>query len=90
MQAGDYTLRDYWYLMRPEENWAKLAWNVDREYFLDCLDKAVEIRNDLMHFTTDDVDRPSTMRSKASSKCSGRSIPGNELVGDSVHSGPGL
>jgi restriction system protein len=55
-QAADFTLRDYWYLMRPEENWAKLAWNVDRQYFIDCLDKVVEIRNDLMHFTTDDVD----------------------------------
>lgn len=55
-QAADFTLRDYWYLMRPEKNWVKLAWNVDRGYFLDCLDKVVEIRNDLMHFTTDDVD----------------------------------
>ncbi len=52
-QAADFTLRDYWYLMRPEENWATLAWNVDREYFIDRLDKVVEIRNDLMHFTTD-------------------------------------
>jgi len=56
-QAADFTLRDYWYLMRPEENWAKLAWNVDREYFIDRLDKVVEIRNDLMHFATDDADR---------------------------------
>lgn len=55
-QAADFTLRDYWYLMRVQENWVKLAWNVDREYFLDCLDKVVEIRNDLMHFTTDDGD----------------------------------
>ena len=55
-QAADFTLRDYWYLMRPEENWAKLAWSVDREYFIDRLDKVVKIRNDLMHFTTDDVD----------------------------------
>ena len=55
-QAADFTLRDYWYLMRPEENWAKLSWNVDRQYFLDRLDKVIEIRNDLMHFTTDDVD----------------------------------
>jgi restriction system protein len=52
-QAADFTLRDYWYLMRSEENWAKLAWNVDREYFIDCLNKVVEIRNELMHFTTD-------------------------------------
>jgi hypothetical protein len=55
-QAADFTLRDYWYLMRPDENWAKLAWNVDRDYFIRCLDKVVEIRNELMHFTTDDVD----------------------------------
>ncbi|HEY2641413.1 MAG TPA: CBS domain-containing protein [Streptosporangiaceae bacterium] len=55
-QAADFTLRDYCYLLRPDENWAKLAWNVDQEYFIECLDKVVEIRNDLMHFTTDDVD----------------------------------
>ncbi|MDQ2875186.1 MAG: hypothetical protein M3Y33_10490 [Actinomycetota bacterium] len=55
-QAADFTLRDYWYLIRSEENWAKLAWNVDRDYFIGRLDKVVEIRNELMHFTTDDVD----------------------------------
>lgn len=55
-QAADFTLRDYWYLMRSEGNWAKLGWNVDREYFIECLNEVVEIRNDLMHFTTDDAD----------------------------------
>lgn len=55
-QAADFTLRDYWYLMKPDENWTKLAWNVHHQYFLECLDKVVNIRNDLMHFTTDDVD----------------------------------
>ncbi len=52
-QAADFTLRDYCYRLRPEENWAKLAWNVDPEYFIECLGKVVDIRNDLMHFTTD-------------------------------------
>lgn len=42
--------------LRPAENWAKLAWNVDQQYFIECLSKVVEIRNDLMLFTTDDVD----------------------------------
>ena len=28
-QAADFTLRDYCYLLRPDENWAKLAWYVD-------------------------------------------------------------
>jgi restriction system protein len=55
-QAADFTLRDYCFLMRPEENWSKLAWNMDREYFVDCLENVVMIRNELMHFTTDDVD----------------------------------
>ena len=27
-----------------------------REYFIECLNEVVEIRNDLMHFTTDDAD----------------------------------
>lgn len=29
---------------------------MDQEYFLGCLDKVIEIRNDLMRFTTDEVD----------------------------------
>lgn len=51
--AKDLTLGNYVYLMRSEENWAKLDWNVDREFFIDRLDEVVKVRNELMHFTPD-------------------------------------
>lgn len=52
-KAADLTLGDYVYLMRSEDNWAKLEWNVDREYFIDRLAEVVNVRNELMHFTPD-------------------------------------
>jgi len=39
--------------MRSEENWKKLEWRVDREFFIDRLAEVVNIRNELMHFTPD-------------------------------------
>jgi restriction system protein len=51
--AADLSLGNYIYLMRPEENWAKLQWNVDREFFADRLAEVVKVRNELMHFTPD-------------------------------------
>jgi restriction system protein len=51
--AADLTLGTYVYLMRPKENWAKVQWNVDHEYFIDRLREVVEVRNELMHFTPD-------------------------------------
>ena len=39
--------------MRPQENWAKVQWNIDRDYFLDRLHEVVRVRNELMHFTPD-------------------------------------
>jgi restriction system protein len=51
--AADLTLGTYAYLMRPKENWAKVQWNVDHEYFIERLLEVVEVRNELMHFTPD-------------------------------------
>jgi len=79
-QAADFTLRDHRYLMRPQENWSKLAWNLDRKYFIDCLDKVVEIRNDPMHSPPTTLTRLSMTPSRVSSKCSGRPIPDNDLA----------
>ena len=39
--------------MKPGENWAKVQWNIDHEYFIDRLHEVVEVRNELMHFTPD-------------------------------------
>ena len=51
--AADLTLGAYEHLMRPQENWAKVQWNIDRDYFLDRLHEVVRVRNELMHFTPD-------------------------------------
>lgn len=51
--VSDLTLGNYVYLMKPEENWARLLWNVDREYFIERLAEVVAVRNELMHFTPD-------------------------------------
>ena len=54
-RAADFTLRDYCFLLKPENSWAKLGWDIDRDYFIARLEEVVDIRNDLMHFTTDPV-----------------------------------
>jgi restriction system protein len=51
--AANLTLGNYVHLMRPEENWKKLEWRVDRDFFIDRLAEVVDIRNELMHFTPD-------------------------------------
>jgi restriction system protein len=52
-QVADLSLGNYVHLMKPEENWVKLEWNVDREFFIERLAEVVEVRNELMHFTPD-------------------------------------
>jgi restriction system protein len=39
--------------MRPEENWAKLGWDLAHEFFIDRLTEVREVKNELMHFTPD-------------------------------------
>jgi restriction system protein len=51
--ASDITLGNYVYLMKPAENWARLGWSLDREYFIERLEEVVRVRNELMHFTPD-------------------------------------
>lgn len=51
--ASDLTLGNYVYLMKPAELWARLGWNLDREYFIERLEEVVDVRNELMHFTPD-------------------------------------
>jgi restriction system protein len=52
-KAADLTFGNYVHLMRPQENWAKLKWNVDHEYFIERLAEVRDVRNELMHFTPD-------------------------------------
>ena len=51
--AADLTLGTYEHLMRPRENWVKVQWNIDHDYFLERLHEVVGVRNELMHFTPD-------------------------------------
>jgi hypothetical protein len=51
--ASDLTFGNYVYLMRTQDNWAKLGWHVDREYFIDRLTEVRDVRSELMHFTPD-------------------------------------
>ena len=52
-KASDLTFGNYVYLMKPEENWAKLDWDLDHEFFIERLAEVRDVRNELMHFTPD-------------------------------------
>jgi restriction system protein len=52
-KVSDLTFGNYVHLMRPQENWAKLEWNVDHEFFIERLIEVRDVRNELMHFTPD-------------------------------------
>ncbi|MFC4563827.1 CBS domain-containing protein [Nocardiopsis mangrovi] len=51
--AADLTLGNYRFLLTPEENWDKLAWNLDQDVFLELLKAVNAIRNETMHFSPD-------------------------------------
>ena len=51
--ADNLTFGNYAHLMRPKENWAKLGWNIDHEYFIERLTEVKDVRNELMHFAPD-------------------------------------
>ena len=53
---NDLTLGGYCRLMENPENWEKLGLNVDRASFLERIHKVRHIRNDIVHFSTDDLD----------------------------------
>lgn len=52
-KVADLTFGNYVHLMRPQENWAKLEWNVDHDFFIERLIEVRDVRNELMHFTPD-------------------------------------
>jgi restriction system protein len=51
--AADLTLGNYRFLLASEENWDRLAWDLDRDVFLDLLKAVNAIRNETMHFSPD-------------------------------------
>ena len=52
----DLTFGDYVQLLGKEENWSRLGLScIDRKKFVKRLDEVREIRNDVMHFSLDDL-----------------------------------
>jgi CBS domain-containing protein len=52
----DLTFGEYLRLMQTEKNWAKLKLCIDRNQFLQNLEKVRVIRNDIMHFNPEGID----------------------------------
>ncbi|MFF5244421.1 CBS domain-containing protein [Streptosporangium sp. NPDC000095] len=52
-QATDLTFGNYFHLLKDQERWERLGWNVDQQILLDYLERVRQARNDLMHFSAD-------------------------------------
>ncbi|WP_199547873.1 CBS domain-containing protein [Streptomyces sp. N35] len=53
MSAAGLTLGAYGYLLKEEEHWKRLGWDVDHQLFLEWLEECRIFRNNLMHFSPD-------------------------------------
>lgn len=51
--VADLTFSEYIQLMRKGDNWSKLGINVDKGEFTNNLDRIREIRNEVMHFSSE-------------------------------------
>ena len=65
--ASDLTLGGYCALLGKPERWKQLGLDIDRSEFLEHLDAARQVRNDVMHFNPDGVspDRIATLHNLA-------------------------
>ena len=54
--ASDLTFGEYGRLIQSPENWARLGWAVDRNTFNAALDEVRQIRNEVMHFSPDQLE----------------------------------
>ncbi|MFD0857274.1 CBS domain-containing protein [Actinomadura adrarensis] len=54
-RAADLTFGNYYYLLKDAERWSKLKWSIDQDILLDLIQKVGRIRNELMHFATDEL-----------------------------------
>lgn len=54
--VSDLTFSEYIQLMRKGDNWAKIQIPLDKDEFTKKLDEVREIRNDVMHFSSDNLD----------------------------------
>ena len=53
--VSDLSFGEYRALIENEDNWQKLELQLDRVAFIKSLDQVREIRNDIMHFSPDDL-----------------------------------
>ncbi|MFF3290681.1 CBS domain-containing protein [Streptomyces sp. NPDC003023] len=53
--AADLTLGAYDHLLKADENWALLDWEIDQQLFLTALRECRGFRNSLMHFSPDPI-----------------------------------
>lgn len=53
--ASDLTLGEYGALLGVEKYWNRLGWNTHRHTVIESLKEVTEIRNSIMHFSTDPV-----------------------------------
>jgi CBS domain-containing protein len=58
-KVSDLTLGEYIRFIENPDNWEKLELNIDREVFTTKLTEIRNIRNDVMHFDTDNISKPS-------------------------------
>ena len=65
--AADLTLGGYCALLGSQERWMQLGLGIDRVEFLQHLEKARQVRNDVMHFNPDGIspDRTETLHNLA-------------------------
>lgn len=54
--VSDLTFSEYIQLMRKGDNWFKIKIPLDKDEFTKKLDEVREIRNDVMHFSSDNID----------------------------------
>lgn len=54
-RASDLTFGNYYYVLRDPTRWAKLGWKIDRELFCELLEDVGKVRNELMHFSSDQL-----------------------------------
>lgn len=52
-QAANLTLGNYCSLLEDPDRWSKVGWEIDQAQLLEHLKQVVQVRNDLMHFSSD-------------------------------------
>lgn len=60
--VSDLTLGEIVRLFEQSSQWDKLQWHIDRGVFVESLNEARELRNEVMHFSTDPIEEERLVR----------------------------